>query len=164
MRKTKGFLFVGGVYQEEIKEGTVEILFRDSKRWTVMSGNLKKELGKNIFYPIGGFGKDFFEFEVEKIPGSTKEIPAGTLYFCLGGYSDGEKEYMTTSFPEMIAVHRNGCGKLWLVGRGAKENEGSSISEYPMMSFKNIESILSNGFYVNGELWRISGKLVMRPN
>lgn len=166
MKKIKGLLFVGGVYQEEIKEGTVEILFRDnnSGRWTVMSGNLKKELGKNIFYPIGGFGKDFFEFEVEKIPGSTKEIPAGTLYFCLGGYSDGEKEYMTTSFPEMIAVHRNGCGKLWLVGRGAKENEGSSISEYPMMSFKNIESILFNGFYVNGELWMISGKLVMRPN
>ena len=121
-----------------------------------MSGNLKKELGKNIFYPRGGFGRNFFEFEVEKIPEPTKEIQAGTFYFCLGGYSD-EKEYMTPSFPEMIAAHRNGYGKLWLVGR-------TSIRNNPMKSFKNIESILPNGFYANGEFWTISGKLVMRPN
>lgn len=165
MKKIKGLLFVRGEYQKNAKEGTVEILFRDnnSGRWTVMSGNLKKELGKNIFYPIDGFGKEFFEFEVEKVPRPTQEIPAGTCYFCLGGYSDGEEEYTTTSFPEMIAAYRNGCGELLIVGSGAENIEGARIQWYPMI-FKNVESILPNGFYVNGEFWMISGKLVMRPN
>lgn len=162
MKRIKGLLFVRGEYQEEAKEGTGEILFRDknSGRWTVMSGNLKKELGKNIFYPIGEFGKEFFEFEVEKVPRTT-ESPAGTFYFLLGEYSDGERECTTTSFPELLAAYKNGCRKLLLVGSGAENIKGACIQWYPMI-FKNIESILADGFYVNGKLWSIMGKLVMR--
>ena len=50
MKKLKGYLFVGGVYQDEVKEGKVEVLILNAeKRWTAMSGTLKTENGRMVF-------------------------------------------------------------------------------------------------------------------
>ena len=61
MKKLEGYLFVGGVYQDEVKEGKVEVLILNAKkRWTAMSGILKTENGRMVFEDRFKFKK--FEF------------------------------------------------------------------------------------------------------
>ena len=159
MKKLKGYLFVGGVYQDEVKEGKVEVLILNAeKRWTAMSGTLKTENGRMVFEDIFKFEK--FEFKLKTMPEAP--LVEGSFDFCLGGYSDGRKEYTTTSFAEMVATSMNGEGKeLLLTGFGCAFIEGACLRWYPMI-FRNVEIITPRGFYVNGEYWTVRKKLVMR--
>lgn len=105
MKKLEGYLFVGGVYQDEVKEGKVEVLILNAKkRWTAMSGILKTENGRMVFEDRFKFKK--FEFKLKTMPEAP--LVKGSFDFCLGGYSDGRKEYTTTSFAEMVATSMNG--------------------------------------------------------